>query len=131
MVMHQIQGRRWAAPGDEAGDRERRDGREDTYKVGLRSLQEMGPRAGLETGSGRDWRPKSQQKQSSWIHGQEMQVGSQGAGCGLLVHSGLWQQLPINCGPYVMMVIEIVLPCPTLFPIFSPLEVQKHWSGVP
>lgn len=57
----------------------------------------------------------------SWIHGQEMQVSSQGAACGLLVHSGLWQQLPINCGLYVMMVIEIILPSRTLFPIFSPL----------
>lgn len=49
---------------------------------------------------------------------------SQGAGCGLLVHSELGQQLSINCDLYVMVVIEIVLPSPTLVPIFF-----SHWKG--
>lgn len=91
MAVNQIQGMQWGAPGDEAGHGERRDGREDTYNVGLRSLQEMGPEAGVETG-----RPA--------LAGLEAQVsaeaelldpwagdagGVSGAGCGLLVHSGL------------------------------------------
>lgn len=127
MAMNQIQRMQWGAPGDEAGDREKR---EDN----LEHEAEIPPgEAGLGTGRSAlaGTGGLSQQKQSSWIHGHEVQVRSQKEGCGLLVHSGLWQQLSINCGLYVMMVIEIVFPFPTLFPIFIPLEVQKQWSGAP
>lgn len=114
MAMNQIQGMQWGAP----GDREESSGWEDTYNMRLRSLQEMGPEAGLETGRSAlaGIGGPNLSRSSSWIHGQEVQVGSQGDGCGLLVHSGLWQQLSNNCGLFVKMVSEIVLPSPTLFP---------------
>lgn len=69
MAMNQMQGMQQGVPEDEAGDRERRDGREDTYNVGLRSLQEIGLEAGrpLLAGTGGPSLNRNRAHRSIWV----------------------------------------------------------------